>query len=214
MGVSSSGDRVPEGATQSGDFAKGDAPKLGRSGATHTTVTKSESSLRSKLNAAQWLLEGIAKGAIIVGMLLSMFVVGVKADPGVKAAVADRILSWSFVVFSVGLAELFVLFVLLAVMGKVDLAQAFQDKQDNQQDKQGAASGRSKAPVSLARLQAFLWTLVVMTVYFHRVVKSEGGDLPTIPPELLMVMGISSAVYLASKGITSNKPNDAADRKG
>ncbi len=44
-----------------------------------------------------------------------------------------------------------------------------------------------------------MWTLVLMVVYFHRVVADPENRLPTIPPEFLMLMGISSAVYLTSK---------------
>jgi hypothetical protein len=44
-----------------------------------------------------------------------------------------------------------------------------------------------------------MWTLVVMTVYFHAAVTKPGRDIPTLPPEMLLVMGISAAVYLAGK---------------
>lgn len=51
-----------------------------------------------------------------------------------------------------------------------------------------------------------LWTLIVMIVYFHEAVSREpGSGLPTIPPELLTVMGISGAVYLTSKQMDRKK---------
>jgi len=202
------------------------------------------------------VLENVAKFVIVILVLGSMFLFGHATNPGAEALREDRILSWSFVVFSVGLAELFVLFVILSVMGKIELAQAFYDKTGSKEpapDQAEAASqpdapvnlggtpdgtaalkanpeGAAPAPgrpakkpatrpakedtppVSLSRLQAFMWTLVVITVYFHRVVKSGSGDLPPIPPELLMVMGISGAAYLVSKSINSSdasKPKPA-----
>jgi len=180
----------------------------------------------ASLKGFQGLLEGTAKFFIIVAILGSMVFFGFKADPGKGAEFADRILSWSFVVFSVGLAELFVLFVVLAVLGRIDLPQAFYEKvfesesdestaDQNDGDaatprkarvRQGGTSRKAGSPaVSLSRLQAFMWTLVIMTVYFHRVVKDQDNGLPTLPPELLMVMGISGAVYLASKGMTVSR---------
>jgi hypothetical protein len=50
-----------------------------------------------------------------------------------------------------------------------------------------------------------MWTLIVMIVYFHQAVSNQQSTLPSLPPELLMVMGISGAVYLASKGISTAK---------
>jgi hypothetical protein len=147
------------------------------------------------------ILENVAKGVIAVSMLGSMFIFGRATDPGSDAPFADRILTWSFVVFTVGMAELFVLFVVLSVIGKIDLAEAFRDKDGKAENTRPS----SKAPVSLSRLQAFMWTLVVVSIYFHRVVRDQSDGLPSIPPELLMVMGISSAVYLASKGISASK---------
>jgi len=201
---------------------------------------------------AQTVLENVAKGVILIVMLGSMLYFGHASDPGKNAVFADRILAWSFAVFAVGLAELFVLFVVLSVLGKIDLAQAFYDKdpgaappeppveepaedaeapiQDPQQpdDAEGKPAADNKvsallppkapkndpqsanAPetpsVSLSRLQAFMWTLVVMTIYFHRVVKDGANGIPPIPPELLMVMGISGATYLISKNINAATP--------
>ena len=200
---------------------------------------------KQKSRAVQGTLEVIAKAVIVFFVLGSMFIFGKAADPALahperKVEFADRILSWSFVVFSVGLAELFLLFVVLSVLGKIDLAAAFYDKgpdadppppapgqeasEGGEDESQPQPASPAKAPpadpakkpsgkrrrkqdtppVSLSRLQAFMWTLVVMTIYFHRVVKDENNGLPTIPPELLMVMGISGATYLVSKSISSS----------
>ena len=127
--------------------------------------------------------------------------------PLVDGGIADRILFCSFVVFAVGLAELFLLLIALAVLGKIQLAAVFQDKENLPLDAGGSKDQESRfvravagrGTVSLSRLQAFLWTLVVMTTYFHRAVTHQGEGLPSIPADLLLVMGISSAVYLTSK---------------
>jgi hypothetical protein len=169
----------------------------------------------------------------------------------------DRILMWAFVIFVVGLAELFVLLVLLAVFGRIDLGSMFREKeaagptrqapalpspaggqsgdialqsdQDGGKNEGGSASnersagaaGPSTPPsaeppyvatvtssVSLSRLQAFLWTLIVLVIYFHEAVrrKLDGLEgLPEVPPDLLLVMGISGALYLTSRQMTVNK---------
>jgi hypothetical protein len=171
-------------------------------------------------------VERDAKGLVAVAAVGLMIAVGARADPG-TGKLADRILIWSFVVFAVGLSELFVLFVVSAIRGKIDLSRAFLDKpldinpspppstalrgQESSTEGTAAASiaepplrtalsgDDGKPMVSLSRLQAFAWTLVVMIIYFHRVVTNQTGELPTIPAELLMVMGISGAVYLTSK---------------
>jgi hypothetical protein len=52
-----------------------------------------------------------------------------------------------------------------------------------------------------------------MTIYFHRVVKDGGNSIPPIPPELLMVMGISGATYLISKSINATAPAAPAKPK-
>ena len=174
---------------------------------------------------------GEGRGLFAVTAVGLMLAVGAKADPGGKEFV-DRILIWAFVVFTVGLSELFLLFVVAAILGRIDLSQAFLDKSLEQPQTPvsttvtdtdaptaaeaipvdpAAPAGPAAAGVSLSRLQAFAWTLVVMIVYFHRVVASRGsGELPTIPAELLMVMGISGAVYLTSKQMRSNAEVDLA----
>ena len=123
--------------------------------------------------------------------------VGRWADPGDNKEV-DRIMFWTFIVFSVGIAELFLLFIGLGIFGLVDLTTIFQDKADGT---------RTKGGLSLARLQAFLWTLIVLVTYFHEAVTDSQPGLPTIPSELILVMGISGATYLASKQIA--KPGDS-----
>jgi hypothetical protein len=52
-------------------------------------------------------------------------------------------------------------------------------------------------------MQAFLWTLVIMVVWFHKAVLDGHGELPAMPSELLLVMGISGAVYLAGKELAT-----------
>jgi len=132
----------------------------------------------------------------------------------------DRIFRWSFVVFSVGFGELFVSFVVLTILGRIDLARAMEDKDGSaaapppppaeRAARPFFASMLGRAPVSLSRLQAFIWTLVIVTSYFYKVASRPGEALPTIPAELLLVMGISGAVYLAGKQ-TSVSPNPATD---
>jgi hypothetical protein len=110
---------------------------------------------------------------------------------------ADRVLHWAYAVFAIGFAELFLFIVLMAFMGRLRLLEAISDKQPD--------DGRPVA--SLSRLQALLWTLVIITLYLHEAV-TRGPDegLPEMPSELLLVMGISGSVYLASKHMGNRPP--------
>jgi hypothetical protein len=145
---------------------------------------------------------------VITICIVGMVVIGVLTDPGSRVGPVNRLFFWTFVAFSVGLVELFVLFISLAITGRIDLPKVFQDK-----EAPGALDSESVTKsVSLARLQAFLWTLVVMCIYFHQAVVNGKDELPPVPPTLLMVMGISSAVYLTSKQMgSSNKQAPATD---
>jgi len=131
---------------------------------------------------------------ILFACLLAILGAGLWADRA-EGAKIDRIMFWTFVIFSVGLAELFLLFIGLAILGGIDITTIFQDKSD----------GTKVGSLSLARLQAFLWTLIVLVTYFHAAVTTDQPGLPTIPAELILVMGISGATYLASKQLSSTK---------
>lgn len=130
--------------------------------------------------------------AILFACVGTIAFAGFWADQA-KDAQVDRIMFWTFIIFSVGLAELFLLFIGLAVLGGVDITTIFQDKPD----------GTKEGSLSLARLQAFLWTLIVLVTYFHEAVTNKQPGLPTIPSELILVMGISGATYLASKQMST-----------
>jgi hypothetical protein len=142
------------------------------------------------------------------GMALAVH--AVEAPEG--AAALDRVLLYAFVAFVVGLGELFLLLILLALYNRINLAAALQDKahaphdEDDSSHKGDNPGGASSAPppklgksVSLSRLQALLWTLVLLVLYFHEAVQRrfEGRDgLPTVSADMLLLMGLSSAVYL------------------
>lgn len=151
---------------------------------------------------------------IAVGLMIAA---GLWAAPSKAYSPLDRIFYWSFVVFAVGLAELFVLLVVLTIRGKLDLTQVFKDKEQIQPDGKDTIEKLKQATVSLSRLQAFLWTLVVMIVFFHAAATHPGEGIPTIPPEILLVMGISGAVYLAGKHLSVQNaapppPADGGDK--
>lgn len=133
----------------------------------------------------QWITAASAFAMV----LLALTIANVYAPKGVT--IFDRILLSSFVVFVSGFAVLLVLFVVMTILGRINLAQALEDK----------APTSPNQGISLARLQAFLWTLVILTTYFYQAVSHRGEGLPAVPSDLLMVMGISSAVYLTSKNM-------------
>lgn len=137
----------------------------------------------------------------VVVFLIPILVIGWWLDPATSKA--DRVLMWAFAVFAIGFAELFLFVVGCAFFGKLPLLDALRDKDPKETSTSPAAS--------LSRIQALLWTLVIITLYFHQAV-TRGPDegLPAIPPELLLVMGISSSVYLASKNMQGKRKNDPA----
>lgn len=186
---------------------------------------------------SDWLLAdfNLVRLALFLFALAGMYLAIEGLPPEKDITGVDRMLYWSFVVFVVGLGELFVLLIMLAVFGKIDLAMAFMDKDglpsapkpgggkpsDTQTDptaptSQGPAGGAEASPyvaattgsVSLSRLQAFLWTLIILVLYFHEAVrhKLDGLDgLPEVSPNLLFIMGMSSVVYLAGRQMTASK---------
>lgn len=155
---------------------------------------------------------GVKRSRIVWVILALLGVVAAElwADPGKGASSVDRIFSGAFVAFAVGLVELFLALIGLVILGKIDLPKVFQDK-DGQLGMEEREDGEpvfvravaGKGAVSLSRLQAFLWTLVIMVIYFHKAVSDGHGELPVMPPELLLVMGISGAVYLAGKDLAT-----------
>jgi len=161
--------------------------------------------------SAAWLLarkqfneivESDGTGLLAITAVGLMISVGARTDPGSASTLPDRVLQWAFVVFAVGLSELFLLFVVASILGKIKLANAFSESSDGTRPPPDPKQPPTMV-VSLARLQAFAWTLVVMITYFHRVTTNKTGELPGIPAELLMVMGISGAIYLTSKEMVS-----------
>ncbi len=125
-------------------------------------------------------------------------------DPGTRSSALDRIFLWTFAVFCVGFAELFVFFIAISILGIIDLPKVFEHKE-------GPPPKSKPSSVSLSRLQAVFWTIVVLLVFFHAAVTQPDGVIPTLPPELLLVMGISGAVYVAGKHLSVQKGSAAAE---
>lgn len=120
-----------------------------------------------------------------------------------------RIFGLTFAAFCGGLISLFMYLVIRTVVGELDLAAALRDK---------AEGAKGTGGISLGRVQAFMWTLIVMTAYFHEVVSDQKTGLPEVPPSLLAVMGISGALYVTSKtlgnrGGSSPPPTENATAK-
>ena len=122
----------------------------------------------------RWTVAGCV---VAVGL---MVLAGLWGAPRTIQSPLDRIFYWSFVVFAVGLAELFVLLIVLTILGRLDLTQVFRDKEHLKLS--AKAETLKQATVSLSRLQAFLWTLVVMTVFLHSAATHPADGIPTVPP--------------------------------
>lgn len=154
-----------------------------------------------------WMGSTGSKLMLVAGVLFSMAwaICRLEREYGhTNPLFVDKVLLWTFTVFAIGAAQLFVLLILLSIWGRIDLPRVFQDKSE------AITAVKDATPsVSLSRLQAFMWTLVLMVVYFHRVVADDKNRIPAVPPEFLMLMGISGALYLTSKQMD----NTAADKK-
>ena len=63
--------------------------------------------------------------------------------------------------------------------------------------------------VAPGRLQFFSWTLVAIAAYLSSILASDPctvQTLPTIPPNLLIVSGLSSLAYLGARAVSSPGP--------
>lgn len=144
--------------------------------------------LREYLSAAAvgWEYKALAAGT------LAMLGVVAWLTTQDKDSWIDWLFVASFAIFAGGFGVLFLYFVYQVIVGKISIHTALLEHTRAPKD--------GEVRISFSRLQAFLWTLVILVVYFHRAVQSH--ELPTLPPELLAVMGISAATYLGSKQIT------------
>ena len=65
----------------------------------------------------------------------------------------------------------------------------------------------SKDSLDLPRTQMFTWTIVIIIVYLTAVIRSLGADtLPSVPPGLIVLMGLSNAAYLGAKAAEPTQP--------
>lgn len=176
---------------------------LPRPGTTHDDIVVGQDDQETALDvsdqdsapAPEPLLGVVKKTSAVGAVVLVAIVLGLVHWKSPGLGITERILLSSFVVFSLGFAVLLLTFVVMAILGRINLAQALEDK----------PASTKTAGISLSRLQAFLWTLVILTTYFYQAVSNRAEGLPTVPPDLLMVMGISSAVYLTSKNMSAKK---------
>ena len=56
--------------------------------------------------------------------------------------------------------------------------------------------------LSLSRVQALLWTSVIVFAWLYKLVL-DPGEFPALPAQALLLMGISGATYLGAKSISS-----------
>ena len=63
--------------------------------------------------------------------------------------------------------------------------------------------------IALGRLQFFSWTVVAIWAYLASIIASDPSSvltLPSIPPNLLLVSGVSSLAYLGARGVSAPGP--------
>ena len=63
---------------------------------------------------------------------------------------------------------------------------------------------------SLSRFQFLIFTFVIALSFFYVVVKSDDATLPSIPGEIIGLLGISGGSYVISKGIQATKETSGA----
>jgi hypothetical protein len=100
--------------------------------------------------------------------------------------IPSLILSWAVTIFVVFL-EIFVIWLILT--GRIKLERLISEPD-------GSAS--------LARFQFLLFTFVIATSFFLVVIGQDPPGFPDrIPPEVLVLLGLSGGSYLISQGIQS-----------
>ena len=101
--------------------------------------------------------------------------------------IPSLILSWAVTIFVVFL-EAFVIWLILT--GRIKLERLISEPD-------GSAS--------LARFQFLIFTFVIATSFFLVVIGQDPPGFPDrIPPEVLVLLGLSGASYLISQGIQSS----------
>jgi len=63
---------------------------------------------------------------------------------------------------------------------------------------------KSSGGVSLSRIQAILWSLMIMFSWIHSVLLL--GEMPKLPTEALILMGLTGATYLGAKSLANPAP--------
>lgn len=153
------------------------------------TVNNREQDLAAQ-RRSQWFVGGIL--VLILAPILAVLLLKLPGGSEDQYGAAMAVLALSFG---------FTLLVLVFVAGALVLWNIFTNKIDLSQllcDHQGYAS--------MARFQFLIFTFVVAFSYFF--VVARDGKLPSVPTEVLTLLGISATTYAVGKGIDQNTAED------
>jgi hypothetical protein len=96
-------------------------------------------------------------------------------------------IGWIIAIFIAALEAIIIFFI---VVGKININKIISDENGD---------------ASLSRFQFLIFTFVVAMSLFYLVVKSDPPQFPPITPEILGLLGISSASYVIAKGIQASR---------
>lgn len=132
---------------------------------------------------SQWFVAGIL--VLVLAPVLSVLLLKLPGDPGRQYEAAMAVLALAFG---------FTLLVLVFVAGTLVLWNIFTNRIDLSRllcDERGFAS--------MGRFQLLIFTFVVSFSFFF--VVARDGKLPTIPTEVLTLLGISATTFAVGKSI-------------
>ena len=144
-----------------------------------------------KNNTAFWVS---LIGAIVVAFIIAIFVPG-EPDKKVVHAIEYGGLIVTF---------LFGFMILIAIAsGKIDISRLLEEK----------SADSTTSAASMSRFQLLIFTFVIALSLFLIVVNT--GAFPVkIPPEVLVLLGISATTYAVSKGITAGSQSSGRNDQG
>ena len=114
---------------------------------------------------------------------------------------------WGYISAAVAIIVLLIIAALAAIVivnlftGKIDLRYLLAEPVDP------ATASHEEPKASLSRFQFLIFTFVIVGVYL--VLCLEYGRMPDIPANVVLLLGVSSATYAASKGIKAASDSSA-----
>lgn len=158
-------------------------------------------------NRSQWTPLRIATAVLaVLALVIALVVVWVVIQrlPGASAAEAMERLKIVIGYEILVLIFFFGLMVLLYMgFGEIDLSQLLCEPK-----------GATDCAASMSRFQLLIFTFVIAMSLFLIIVANGATSFPTIPSEVLLLLGISASTYAVGKGIQASGGGNGAAAQG